>query len=401
MNKLLRELYAKLREAEDNVRAAIAEGNDELAEAAMADVRKISSRIDKVKELERHDDGFDAGVQVAGEEEAPAAKDEKKLAEEYRKVFLKAVRRRRLSPSEASLIREYKAVMHEGGVPTPIGGTTDPDGDSSLIVPEDIQTNINTIMRQLNDLTQYVRQETTRTLSGSRVLEADEDMVPMALVDEYGEIQAMDNPKFVPVEYTLRKRAGFLPLTSELLADTDQNILAYVENWIARKVVVTRNVLIRNVLATLDKVPVSGINDLKRILNVDLDPAISTSAIILTNQDGFHFLDTQEDNDGRPLLQPDPTNATQRLFKGRPIVPLSNRHFPTVNNKAPMVVGNLRQLVVHFWRGMFELASTREGGEAWRRDSTELRVITRDDVVLWDEGAAVYGEITLSTTSSP
>lgn len=390
MNKLLRELYAKLREAEDNVRAAIAEGNDELAEAAMADVRKISSRIDTVKELERHDDGFDAGVQVAGEEEAPAAKDEKKLAEEYRKVFLKAVRRRRLSPSEASLIREYKAVMHEGGV------TSDPDGDASLIVPQDIQTNINAIMRELNDLTQYVRQEQTRTLSGRRVLEADEDMVPMAQVDEYGEIQEMDNPKFVPVEYTLRKRAGFLPLTSELLADTDQNILAYVENWIARKVVVTRNVLIRNVLATLDKVPVSGINDLKRILNVDLDPAISTSAIILTNQDGFHFLDTQEDNDGRPLLQPDPTNATQRLFKGRPIVVLSNRHFPTVDNKAPMVVGNLRQLVVHFWRGMFELASTREGGEAWRRDSTELRVITRDDVVLWDEGAAVYGEITLS-----
>jgi len=212
-------------------------------------------------------------------------------------------------------------------------------------VPPDIQTNINAIMRELNDLTQYVRQEQTRTLSGRRVLEADEDMVPMAPVDEYGEISEMDNPKFVPVEYTLRKRAGFLPLTSELLQDTDQNILAYVQDWIARKVVVTRNVLIRNVLATLDKVPVSGINDLKRILNVDLDPAISTSAIILTNQDGFHFLDTQEDNDGRPLLQPDPTNATQRLFKGRPIVVLSNRHFPTVDNKAPMVVGNLRQLV--------------------------------------------------------
>jgi len=388
VNKQMRELLAKLREAEERVRAAIAEENDDLATKAMEDVRRIRARIEALKELESSEP--EGGVRLGDDGDEPPSKDEQKLAQEYKRVFLKAIRRQRISPAEASIIREFRNVMHEGGV------STDPDGDSSLIVPPDIQTNINAIMRELNDLTQYVRQERTRTLSGRRVLEADEDMVPMAPVDEYGEIQAMDNPKFVPVEYTLRKRAGFLPLTSELLQDTDQNILAYVQDWIARKVVVTRNVLIRNVLATLDKVPVSGINDLKRILNVDLDPAISTSAIILTNQDGFHFLDTQEDNDGRPLLQPDPTNATQRLFKGRPIVVLSNRHFPTVDNKAPMVVGNLRQLVVHFWRGMFELASTREGGEAWRRDSTELRVITRDDVVLWDEGAAVYGEITLS-----
>lgn len=388
MNKQLRELYAKLREAEQNVRAAIAEENDELAEKAMNDVRKLRTRIEALKELD--DIEPEGGMRMGDENDEPVAKDEQKLANEYRRLFLKALRRKRISPTEASIIREYRNVMHEGAV------TTDPDGDASLIVPQDIQTNINTIMRQLNDLTQYVRQETTRTLSGSRVLEADEEMVPMAVVDEYGEIDEMDNPKFVPVEYKLVKRAGFLPLTNELLADTDQNILAYVSNWIARKVVVTRNVLIRNKLSELDKVPLADINDLKRVLNVDLDPAISVSSVILTNQDGFHFLDTLEDNDGRPLLQPDPTNSTRRLFKGRPIVVMSNRHFPTVSDKAPMVVGNLQQLLVHFWRGMFELASTREGGEAWRRDSTELRAITRDDVVLWDEGAAVYGEITLA-----
>jgi hypothetical protein len=50
------------------------------------------------------------------------------------------------------------------------------------------------------------------TLSGSRVLEKDEDMVPFAVVDEYGEIQEIDNPKFTPVTYKLIKRAGFLPL---------------------------------------------------------------------------------------------------------------------------------------------------------------------------------------------
>lgn len=389
----MRELLAKLQEAEQNARLAIGEGDDQAAEAAMNDVRTYRKRIEALKELEAEGD-FTNGQRIGGGGDGEGDRTPDDLKAEYQRIFLKALRRKKVSPAEAGIIREYQAaVMHEGGV------VSEPDGDSSLIVPQDIQTTINGIMRELNDLTQYVRQEVTRTLSGSRVLEADEDITPMAVVDEYDEIPEEQNPKFTPVTYKLVKRAGFLPLTNELLADTDQNILAYVSNWIARKVVVTRNSLIRNVLATLDKVTFSDLDGLKKALNVDLDPALSAGAVILTNQDGYHWLDTQKDNEGRYLLQDDPTQPGRRLFKGRPIAVLSNRHFPTVSgtpDKAPMVVGAFDQLIVHFWRGMFELASTTEGGDAWRRDSTELRAITRDDVVLWDEAAAVYGEIELS-----
>lgn len=390
MTKAMRELLAQREAVAAKAREAIENGTTADVKAAREELEDINNRIEALRALEAEEEREFENSRPRGEQ-----KEREELKNEYKSVFVKALRRKRLNADERNIIRDYKRtfynVMHEGGV------VTDPDGDSSLIVPEDVQTTINTIMRQLNDLTQYVRQETTTMLSGSRVLEADEEMIPMAVVDEYGEINELDNPKFTPVTYKLVKRAGFLPITNELLADTDQNILAYVSNWIARKVVVTRNVLVRDKLDELDKVPLADINDLKRVLNVDLDPAISASAIILTNQDGFHFLDTLQDNDGRPLLQPDPTNATQRLFKGRPIVVMSNRHLPTVDEKAPMIVGNLQQLIVHFWRGMFELSSTTEGGEAWRRDSTELRVITRDDVVLWDEAAAVYGQIDLST----
>lgn len=390
MTKAMRELLAQREAVAAKAREAIENGTAADVKAAREELEDINNRIEALRALEAEEERGFENSRRRGEQ-----KEREELKNEYKSVFVKALRRKRLNADERNIIRDYKRtfynVMHEGGV------VTDPDGDSSLIVPEDVQTTINTIMRQLNDLTQYVRQETTTMLSGSRVLEADEEMIPMAVVDEYGEINELDNPKFTPVTYKLVKRAGFLPITNELLADTDQNILAYVSNWIARKVVVTRNVLVRDKLDELDKVPLADINDLKRVLNVDLDPAISASAIILTNQDGFHFLDTLQDNDGRPLLQPDPTNATQRLFKGRPIVVMSNRHLPTVDEKAPMIVGNLQQLIVHFWRGMFELSSTTEGGEAWRRDSTELRVITRDDVVLWDEAAAVYGQIDLST----
>lgn len=255
-------------------------------------------------------------------------------------------------------------------------------------------------MRTLNDLSQYIRVERVNTLSGSRVLEKDEDMVPFAVVDEYGEIQEIDNPKFTPVTYKLIKRAGFLPLTNELLKDTDQNILSYVTNWIAKKHVVTKNSLIIAVLNSLNKKGLTDIKAIKKVLNVDLDPAISLSSTIITNQDGFQWLDEQEDGNNRPLLQDDITQPGKKLFKGRPIVVVANRTLPstgTTTVKAPFIVGNFKELMVLFTRGVYELASTNIGGDAWRRDSTELRTITRDDCVKWDTESAVFGQLTIST----
>src|SRR5690606_37068913 len=132
-------------------------------------------------------------------------------------------------------------------------------------------------------------------------LEKDEDMTPLQVVDEYQPLPEMDNPKFVSVSYRLAKRAGYLPITNELLRDSDQNILAYVTDWIARKVVVTRNTLIVQILDTLAAKALAGLDDIKRVLNVDLDPAISRTAVVITNQDGYNWLDTQKDNQGRYL----------------------------------------------------------------------------------------------------
>ena len=327
--------------------------------------------------------------------------EERDLEAEYRRVFLRGLRRQAITADDWSIANEYNrtirgAVMHQG---------TDPnnpaDGDVGLIVPQDIQTRINEIQRQLNDLSQYIRVETVNTLSGSRVLERDDQMTPLQVVNEYGQIQELDNPQFIPIAYQLVKRAGYLPLTSELLADTDQNIINYVSNWIARKVVVTKNTLITGLLQGLQPTQLNNLDDIKKVLNVELDPAISLSSVIITNQDGYHWLDTQKDNDGRYLLTDDITQPGRKLFKGRPVVVVSNRYLPTTTDDitqdetAPIFIGDGKQFAVLFTRGIYELASTREGGDAWRRDTTELRVITRDDLVLWDSAAMVYGQLAI------
>ena len=393
MSKRLRELLQALETEKAKVRSLLAEDKVLEAEKAMEEVRSLQKQVALQQELEalEETDLRDATpVNMANQTAA-------QLEEEYKRIFLKGLRRQRITADDHSIIEEYKNVMHEGGV------TTDPDGDTGIIVPEDVQTRINKLMRTLNDLSRHIRIEKVNTLSGSRVLEKDEDMVPFAVVDEYGEIEEIDNPKFTPVSYQLIKRAGFLPLTNELLKDTDQNILAYVTNWIAKKHVVTKNSLIISILNSLSKKGLKDIKAIKKVLNVDLDPAISLSSTIITNQDGFHWLDEQDDENGRPLLQEDITRPGKKLFKGRPIVVVSNRTLPSTGTstvKAPFIVGNFKELMVLFTRGVYELASTNIGGDAWRRDSTELRTIVRDDCVKWDTEAAVFGQLTISTTGN-
>ena len=387
MSKELREMLQLLEEKKAKVRSLLSEDKMADAENLMTEVRNLQKKVSMQEELEASE------IKALGEP-IQISNSDKDLEAEYRRIFLKGLKRQRITPDDYDVINKYQGALHEGGV------STDPDGDMGIIVPEDIQTRINTIMRGMNDLSQIIRVEKVKHLSGSRVLEKDEDMVPFAVVDEYGEIQEMDNPKFTPVSYNLIKRAGFLPITNELLKDSDQNIIAYITNWIAKKHVVTKNSLILSILNSLSSKDLKDINAIKKVLNVDLDPAFSLSSSIITNQDGFQWLDEQEDGNGRPLLQDDITQPGKKIFKGRPIIVLANRTLPstgTTTVKAPLIVGNFKELAVLFNRGTYELASTNIGGDAWRRDTTELRTITRDDCVKWDEAAAVFGKLTIST----
>lgn len=394
MTKELRALLQKLDTAKQEVRSLLAEDKTTEAESKMEEVRSLQRKVDLQRELE-DDEARGLGGRELNDDGNVDQRDMKELEAEYRGIFLRGIRRKPISQEHRSVIAEYerRAVMNEGGTNPAI-----PDGDAGIVVPQDIQTQINTLMRDWNDLSQYVTVENVSALSGSRVLETDANMTPFADMDEYGTISETDNPKFTKISYQVKKRAGYLPLTNELLADNDANLIGYVTNWIARKAAHTRNTHILALLNTLTPKALADLKAINTVLNVDLDPAISRSAILLTNQDGFNWLDNQVDGNGRPILMDDFTQPGRKLFKGRPIAVVSNRNLPSSGTNAPLFIGNLKQFMVLFNRRFFELASTREGGDAWRRDTTELRTIMRDDYVKWDDKAAVFGQLDVTPT---
>lgn len=304
----------------------------------------------------------------------------------YKDVFMKAIRGQNLSNEEASVMQEYKAALSEN---------TGKDG--GYIVPEDITTTINQLKQTVDNLEQYVNVQPVLTNKGARTLEKRAASTPFAPLSEYGNPNAMQeiaSPQFDRLPYVIEDYAGFLPVPNDLLNDTDQALEAYLRQWIAKKSVATRNYLILQEINKLTKVDLKDYKGIKTALNVTLDPSFAAVANIFTNQDGFNYLDQLEDKDGRPLLQPDPTNPTRKLLSGKPVIVLSNKTIATdKDGKAPFIVGDLKEAVVLWDRQQLSLDMTKEGGSAWRGNTTEFRAIEREDVTLWDQEAVVYGQI--------
>lgn len=387
MTEKERELRQLMAEKQTHIQNLLADNRIDEAESATEELKAIRREFDIVQTM---NDVVPAAAPFGGMPQQEEAKDV-----DTTHVFAQLLRNRHdsLSDTELSFAKSMAvrnaANMNEGAGEA--GG---------FIVPTDEQTKINELKRALNPLSALVRVENVNTMSGTRVLEKASDMTPFASVAELAAIGEIDGPKFTQIKYVIKKFAGILPISEELLADSDQNLLAYVNGWLAKKSVATENAQILAVLKTLTKAPLTNLDGIKEILNVTLDPTISLMSSVLTNQDGFNFLDKQKDTDGRYLLQPNPLDSTQKLLFGKPVTVVSNKVLPTDTSvasakKAPVIIGSFTDAVVLFDRQATTLTGTSVGGDAWKRDSYDVKAVTRIDVQKFDDKAVVFGELTI------
>lgn len=387
MTEKERKLRQLMAEKQTNIQNLLADNRIDEAESATEELKAIRREFDIVQTM---NDVVPAAAPFGGMSQQEEAKDV-----DTTHVFAQLLRNRHdsLSDTELSFAKSMAvrnaANMNEGAGEA--GG---------FIVPTDEQTKINELKRALNPLSALVRVENVNTMSGTRVLEKASDMTPFASVAELAAIGEIDGPKFTQVKYAIKKFAGILPISEELLADSDQNLLAYVNGWLAKKSVATENAQILAVLKTLTKAPLTNLDGIKDLLNVTLDPTISLMSSVLTNQDGFNFLDKQKDTDGRYLLQPNPLDSTQKLLFGKPVTVVSNKVLPTDTSvasakKAPVIIGSFTDAVVIFDRQATTLTGTSVGGDAWKRDSYDVKAVTRIDVQKFDDKAVVFGELTI------
>lgn len=389
MSRKLRELLAKKEEKRKAALGLIEERKLDEAKAIKEEMAEIDQEIELLRGLEDEEEEQRSlnpstnaqKVEVGGEEE-------RSLEERYNDAYVKALKNKNITMDERSAMDEYK-LEHRS-----LTETTDEDG--GVLVPIDQQTKINELKRTDDDLSQYVNVEPVTTLSGTRVLEKLADMVPFQDLDVDGKIKETDNPKFKTIAFAIVQKYGILPISNTLKKAGDKTLVAYVNKWLAKKKRATHNAGIITVLKTLTKKAIATFDDIKAVLNVTLDPSITASSIFITNQDGFNFLDTLKDSDDKYIMQPDPKDATKMQIKGRKVVMISNKALPTVATKAPLIIGDLKEAITLFDFETMELLSTNVGGKAFERNTTDTRAILGFDTKLVDDGAAVYGEITIA-----
>lgn len=398
MSKEARALLKKINDKKNAIKSLVNEGKTKEAKEAKAELVDMQDRFNILMDLDDDEDedikdqiDKDEATKAEGKDKAPSKKD---IARAFVNRIVCGMRKTKLNEKDQKIMD----AMSEKS-----------DEDGGFTVPQDIQTDIHELRRTDDDLEQYVNVEPVSTLSGSRVFEVDADSTPWDDVDEGEEFGEEETPKLKQIKYKIKKKGGILKVTRELLQDTAENILGFLNKWIAKKSRATRNAAILKKLAEITtgkEVAISGYDDLKDVFNATLDPAIASSSIVLTNQSGFNYLDKIKDERGDYILQHDVTDKSKMLLFGvYPIKKVSNKVLKNVEVKSdgsnvseykyPIYMGDLKEAITLFDREKISIELSTEAGDLWAKDQTGIKVRDRFDVQAFDEEAVIKGEITV------
>ena len=384
-----REIAAKITQKKEEIKNLIYQDKLEDAKNARKEMQELQEKYDLLDEMEKEEGDSVKNQAAAGK--VNEIKGKKNVVS----ALVNALRAGFKKKPVAKEDMEVLDAMKEGS-----------DEDGGLTVPADISTTIRTLRRSEDALETIVRTERTTKVKGSRVYEVNADSVPFDTVDEESQFPDVATPVLKKVEYVIKKFGGILKATYELLEDSDENIISYLENWIARKVKATRNALIIKKLDEMTdgfEIEATSVDDLKNIFNVELDPALVAGSKVLTNQSGFNWLDKLKDKEGNYILQKDVTNPSKRLLFGTyPVAVMSNK---TIKNgatgKVPIYCGNFEEAITLFDREKLTIGISTEAGDLWSKDQTGIKVRERLDCQIVDDMAVYKAEIPADQISEP
>jgi HK97 family phage major capsid protein len=312
---------------------------------------------------------------------------------------------------EQIIAKEVRAIMKPGVYANDKGLAESVDEDGGYTVPEDIQTAVNHWPEIVYSFLDDISVEPVTTNKGARTYQKKSETEAFVDLDENGAItKEIAAPKFERISYAIQDRAGFMPVSNDLTADSDANITAIVTEWLGRANIATANAKVLAILAahknkgekTAGKKEISGgIDGIKKIVNVTLGQAYKGGAKIITNDDGLNYLDTLKDANGRYLLNPDPTDSAKLTLRcGTTVVPVKvipNEAFVSDGSKVPFVIGDLKAGIRKYDRQSMSLKASDVAviGEfnAFAMNMTLIRAILRDDYKALDEDAYFYGYI--------
>ena len=248
---------------------------------------------------------------------------------------------------------------------------------AKAVIPEEVVTPVLDLKNSNYNLANYATVKTVGTGSGHYPIATRNSTATLATKEEKAEIADVNSDLFEDVKFEAKTRAGKIALSNEVVDDAEVDIVAEVKNQLQKLVDNTDNAEIIKVLQgdTFQKKAVTNVDDLKKVFNVDLDPALQGTSTWLVNQSAFQVLDTLKDNEGRYLLQPDVTAPSGFSLLGQPVVKISNKFLPDNSDGThPMILGDIAEAVAVFRRNQV----TAQWNE-FNDYSQGLSVVVRND----------------------
>lgn len=165
----------------------------------------------------------------------------------------------------------------------------------------------------------------------------------MVSVAELEKNPALAKPEFEQVDWSVKTYRGAIPVSQESVDDADVDLISIVAETVGQIKVNTTNSAIADVLKTFTAKTVANVDDIKKILNVDLDPAYDVAFVV--SQSFYQILDTLKDGNGRYLLQDSITAVTGKVLLGKPVFVLSDEILGA-SGEAKAFVGDFKRGVL-------------------------------------------------------
>lgn len=203
------------------------------------------------------------------------------------------------------------------------------------------------------------------------------------LVQLFDELPEGGIPKgqvnFGSVNWQAKDYGLIVPVSNDLMADAEADVMGIIGEQFFRAQVITENNMI---LAAIDgngeAEAVDGWKGIAEALN-GTAPIGSPDKVVVTNTDGYNYLDTLTDEMGRPILTQALVDNPRRIFRGYEVIQLPNEILATSGTAIPFYVGSLRDAVVFVERKGLEISYNPWSDSAYGKNAVDVRVTCRMD----------------------
>ena len=352
----------------------------------------INEKTNEMRQLLSNEDATDEDLTRAKSlrSEIEAAEKEVRSIEDDLKLYRKAAkgnpapdphkRSQSNEDEENEEKRNFNAYLHQeqrDGT----AGITSPD--VAATIPESILYNPENEVKSVTDLSQLVTQFQATTASGKYpVLKRATER--MNSVEELQKNPELAKPEFEEVDWKVSTYRGASPLSQESIDDSAIDLTSLVAMNANEQKINTTNFAIAAVLKAFTAKTVAGesVDDIKHILNVDLDPAYNK--MIIASQSFYQYLDTLKDKNGQYLLHEAITDGSPRTLLGVPVTVVEDELLGAAG-EAHAFIGDLARAVLY--------ANRKDIQVRWVDNDIYgqyLQAVTRFDVKAADKRAGYF-----------